>query len=312
MSTNMRVLRVADAGVAHPFGDERSVIQAFPMGIPTEESDPFLMCDHLQLESDGLARTADDFPIGWHPHRGMDIMTYLKKGRGRHGDSMGNREEFASPGMQWISCGSGIEHAEGGANPAGVIEEGFQIWLNVPAVHKLDDPSYGTEPPEAIPTVELAPGVSARLLAGPFVDGRVGQFKTKQHVQMVDFELAPSSALSYEVPAGMDTAMLFVYEGDALVNTAPVGTSQIALLDATSATQRTFELSARSKPAHVMLFAGKKIKEPVAWHGPIVMNTQAQIRECFAEMRAGKFPPKRAPWDYKKLAAFPEGHPHKA
>ncbi|EQC25437.1 hypothetical protein SDRG_16703 [Saprolegnia diclina VS20] len=301
----MRTIRVVDANIAHPFGDDRTVIQAFPRAIPSEESDPFLMCDHLIIESDGRAAHADDFPIGWHPHRGMDIMTYLKRGTGRHGDSMGNREEFAAPGMQWISCGSGIEHAEGGANNAGEIEEGFQIWLNVPAKHKMDDPSYGTEDPATIPQVELSPGVQARLLAGPFADGRTGQFKTKQFVQMVDFELSPSSTLTYDIPAGMDTCMLFVYEGDALLNTAPIRINQVALLDATNEAKRTFELTARSKAVSAMLFAGKKIKEPIAWHGPIVMNTQAQIRECFNDMRSGKFPPKRAPWDYKTLSAFP-------
>ncbi|OQR85219.1 hypothetical protein THRCLA_10734, partial [Thraustotheca clavata] len=305
MTSSMQTIRIADAGIAHPFGDERSVIQAFPMGIPTEQSDPFLMCDHLTFESEGRARHPDDFPINWHPHRGMDIMTYIKRGRGRHGDSMGNREEFPSPGMQWISCGSGIEHAEGGANEAGEVEEGFQIWLNVPATHKMDDPSYGTETPESIPQVELAPGVQARLLAGPFLDGRVGQFKTKQLVQMVDFELAPSSTLTYEIPAGMDTCMLFVYEGDALINSDAVGMSQIALLDASDESKRSFQLASRSKSAGIMLFAGKKIKEPVAWHGPIVMNTQQQIRECFAELRSGNFPPKRAPFNYKKLSDFP-------
>jgi redox-sensitive bicupin YhaK (pirin superfamily) len=82
----------------------------------TEETDPFLMCDFFGPARMAKASNADDFPIGWHPHRGMDIATYMKTGVGRHADSMGNRGTFTTPGMQWISVGSGIEHAEGGAN----------------------------------------------------------------------------------------------------------------------------------------------------------------------------------------------------
>ena len=123
----MHVQRVLRAGKTHPFGDERTVNQAFPSAIPAEQADPFLMCDHFELVSAGLAKHEDDFPVAWHPHRGFDILSYLKSGTGRHGDSMGNRETFETPGMQWCSCGSGIEHAEGGATPAGEVHKGFQM-----------------------------------------------------------------------------------------------------------------------------------------------------------------------------------------
>ena len=126
-SSLMHVQRVLRAGKTHPFGDERTVNQAFPSAIPAEQADPFLMCDHFELVSAGLAKHEDDFPVAWHPHRGFDILSYLKSGTGRHGDSMGNRETFETPGMQWCSCGSGIEHAEGGATPAGEVHKGFQM-----------------------------------------------------------------------------------------------------------------------------------------------------------------------------------------
>ena len=109
----MQILKVADAGISRPFGDERTVHQAFgPSGFSAEDADPFLMCDHYARVSTGVAVHEDDFPVDWHPHRGMDILTYMKTGVGRHADSMGNRETFATPGMQWASCGSGLEHAE--------------------------------------------------------------------------------------------------------------------------------------------------------------------------------------------------------
>ncbi|ETW00747.1 hypothetical protein H310_07293 [Aphanomyces invadans] len=308
----MPLIRIANAGKVHPFGDERTVHQAFPAGIPSDESDPFLMCDNFAFESEGISSDKDDFPIGWHPHRGMDILTYIKTGVGRHGDSMGNRETFSTPGMQWISCGSGIEHAEGGATPVGEVEKGFQIWLNVPAAKKMDDPAYGTEPTSSIPTVELADGVQARLLAGPFLDGRTGAFKAVQPVQMVDFELEPGSKQSYSIPSGFDTCMLYVYEGSGRVGNKATGPNQIALFDATSDNTRGFELSAGSTKVAAMLFTGKKLNEPLAWHGPIVMNTRRQIQDTFDELRQGKFPPKRVPWDYKDLSAFPKDKVPKA
>ena len=94
----MRCIRVLAAGITNPFGDHRTVTQAFPAAISSEDSDPFLMCDNYAFVSDGIETDPDRFPVAWHPHRGMDIVSYLKTGQGRHGDSMGNRESFATPG----------------------------------------------------------------------------------------------------------------------------------------------------------------------------------------------------------------------
>lgn len=148
-SISMPVIAVRKAQVAHPTGDPNfSVMQGFPKPFSAEESDPFLMCDVFgPTPSKGIETNPDKFPIGWHPHRGMDILTYLTEGIGRHADSLGNRGTFSSPGMQWISVvslflsmvvkpfqlnlllqGSGIEHAESGGTPAGENLQGFQIW----------------------------------------------------------------------------------------------------------------------------------------------------------------------------------------
>ena len=122
----MKIKRITKAGVAHPFGDTRSVLQAFPLAIPSEESDCYLLCDYWDsTDMDDLAQDEDDFPIGWHPHRGFDIATYMKQGKGRHGDSLGHREIYESPGMQWMSTGSGVYHAEGGANAPGERMQGY-------------------------------------------------------------------------------------------------------------------------------------------------------------------------------------------
>ena len=228
----MRILSIAPAGITHPFGDERTVMQAFPAGVSTEDADPFLMCDRYARVSTGVAKH-DDFPVDWHPHRGMDILTYMKSGVGRHADSLGNRCTFATPGMQWVSCGSGIEHAEDGATPEGTVRAGFQIWVNVPASRKMDDPRYGTVPPDELPLLELAPGARARLLAGALGE-RQGPFATVQPVQMIDFELAANASLVHDIPDGHTTCMLFVYAGAATVSGQLVDNEHVARFDATA------------------------------------------------------------------------------
>jgi len=302
----MKIKKIPKAGVAHPFGDERTVQQAFPSAVTEKEADPFLMCDYFNMKSDGPVDHPDKFPVDWHPHRGMDILSYLRTGLGRHGDSLGNRETFATPGMQWMSVGSGVEHAEGGATAKGEIRQGFQIWLNVPAKHKMEDPDYGTEPPDAIPQEQVAPGAKARLLAGPMGE-RTGAFKSKAYVQIVDFDLEPGASLTHTIPESMDNCMLYIHEGAATVAGQTIPPQSVVVFDASSDTERGFELAASpSGPVAAILFAGKRLNEPIAWHGPIVMNTQAEIESTFQEIRSGTFPPVRVPWDYHVIANKPK------
>jgi redox-sensitive bicupin YhaK (pirin superfamily) len=306
----MAVQRVAPHGVTYPFGDERSVHQAFPAAIPKEEADPFLMCDYFDaVESTGKASHEDEFPVNWHPHRGFDIASYLRSGTGRHADSLGNRETYETPGMQWMSTGSGVEHAEGGANDKGQRVQGFQIWVNVPADKKMEDPRYGTVPTKDMPLLQVDSGVKARVLAGEAWDV-TGPFQTTQSVQMIDFELDSAASATMEVANGLDTAMVYVYEGSLtrLNSKEIIPTGSVVLLDASSDDVRGLEFVASDAKggAKVLLFAGKKLKEPVAWHGPIVMNTQQQIQQTFQELRSGNFPPKRVDWDYKSFASQPK------
>ena len=125
----MKLITLRSAKVAYPTGNKNfAVMQAFPGALSAEEADPYLMLDHFgPTVSSGVRATVDDYQVGWHPHRGMDILTYMCEGLGRHADSLGNREIFTSPGMQWCSVGSGIEHAEAGGTPMGVNVTGFQV-----------------------------------------------------------------------------------------------------------------------------------------------------------------------------------------
>ena len=314
-SSNMNIIGIKKAGLTHPTGNKDfSVMQAFPFAFEPEESDPFLMCDHFgPVISKGRATHPDEFEVPWHPHRGMDILTYLISGIGRHADSLGNREEFQSPGMQWISVGSGIEHAEGGGTPKGEIVEGFQIWVNVPSERKMDDPRYGTEPPEHIPVYEnqtSSPGMKARVLAGQIEDAK-GPFSTVQPVEMIDFMLIKNSAHIHQVPELYDNCLIYIYKGAGIINGNAVSIHQVVRLDSTDANKRNIELSTEAEDGmQVILFAGKRLNQPIAWRGPFVMTTDKEIRQTLLDYRNDKFLIKRASWDYKRIETAPvDNHP---
>ena len=229
---------------------------------------------------------------------------------GRHADSLGNRETFSAPGMQWCSVGSGIEHAEAGGTPAGQNTTGFQLWINVPKGRKMDDPRYGTVPSEAMPVLTLPGGVVARVLAGPLGDV-TGPFETVQAVSMVHYDLPPGASVTHTVGPTLDNAMVFSFRGGVEVAGAAsgIGENQVGRFDASDAAVRDVTLTAGAAGAGVLLFAGKMLKEPISWHGPVVMNTREEVEKAFQEMRRGAFPPVRVPWDYRRLAAFPADHP---
>jgi quercetin 2,3-dioxygenase len=325
----MKILQIAKAGIAHPFGDERAVLQAFPAGISETVSDPFLMCDYFNMvQAEEPSTDPNHYPVDWHPHRGFSIASYLKTGTGRHADSLGNRITFATPGMQWMNTGSGVEHAEGGGagGRPGERLEGFQIWINVRKEHKMDDPDYGTVAPEDIPLLPVGVQAQARVLAGHLF-GTTGPFRTKVPFQMADIVLQRGGDLTFAVDAEMDTAILYVYEGPglSLINgktddddddddddAVLVPAQSIVVLDASDPTVRTVHVQCRGGdddddgPTSLMLFVGRKIREPIAWRGPIVMNTAEQIRETNQDLRAGTFPPRRVAWNYRDFRSRPK------
>ena len=302
------ICRITQAGQTHPFGDARTVQQAFPSGVNEREADPFLMCDYFNsIEQNGPSQHPDDFPVNWHPHRGFDIASYLKTGVGRHADSLGNRETYQTPGMQWMNTGSGVMHAEGGSNEKGDRVQGFQIWINVPQERKMDKPAYGTVTPDNLPRLHVGDGIEARVLAGTMFD-HTGPFQTKQDVQMIDFEFEPRSTIETSIAAGLDTALLYVYEGSLSdINGQKAASNQsVVLFDANDESKCDLKMTAGGEEkTGVLLFAGKKLKQPIAWHGPIVMNTQQQIQGTFRELRSGEFPPVRVDWNYKEIASRP-------
>ena len=306
----LSVKSVRAAQKTFPTGDPSfAVMQAFPSAFTAQEADPFLMCDMFgPMLSEGPVANPDEFPISWHPHRGMDVVTYLIDGIGRHADSMGNREEFASPGMQWCAAGSGIEHAEGGGTPAGQNTTGFQIWINVPAQHKMDDPRYGTVQPADFPMIRAQGGVLGRVIAGTVTSQEgaaplVGPLKSIAKVQVVDYVLPAGQSILHSLEAGLDNCIVVAYRGAGAVCEKAIAMHQAARLGADEGDARTLSLKAGPEGLSAMVFAGRRLNEPIAWHGPIVMNSQEQLQEAFMELRRGTFLKKRASWDYRRAAA---------
>lgn len=235
----------------------------------------------------------------------------VPEGRGRHADSLGNRETFESPGLQWCSVGSGIEHAEAGGTPAGLNTTGFQIWINVPSARKMDDPRYGTVQPTDLPSLAYPGGVTARLVSGEEL-GATGPFRTVQRLLMLDVSLPAGAAWEHALAPHLDNAMAFVYKGAATVNGRAMAQHNIALLDARAkngARGLRITAGAGGGGASAMVFAGVRLNQPVAWRGPFVMTTDAELHETIREYQSGDFPPVRAPWDYRRLDAFPADHP---
>jgi len=167
----------------------------------------------------------------------------------------------------------------------------------------MDDPRYGTEPPENIPGVSLEAGSFVRVLAGEY-EGRTGPFKTVTDVQILDTTLVANTELVQHVPAHLDNALLYVYKGQVTIsNQVEVSIHQCARMDAANPHQgRQFTITSGPEGASFMWFAGKMLKQPIAWHGPFVMTTDAEIKLAIKEYQQGTFLKKRAAWDYKRIA----------
>lgn len=304
----MKVLAVRPACAAQPTGDPKfTVQQCMPGAFSESESDPFLMCDEFgpSLSKGAYGNNTDEgFDVAWHPHHGMDILSYIVEGRGRHADSLGNRETFDSPGFQWLSVGSGIEHAEGGGTPEGERTHGFQIWLRMPTANMEDDPRYGIVNPEEIPTVKLDNGL-VRVVAGPLGDV-LGPARFAVTVQILDVDLAPGANWEYSCPDTMDNVIFYGYKGSCKINgTTALKAQHAARFDPTSGS-RFATVMAGPDGYRGLVFAGKMTKENIVWHGPFVCSSRRHLQDIFRKYQLGQFPPNRVEWDYKDIRTAPK------
>jgi len=272
--------------------------RAFGFG-NTKEYDPFLLLDDFRNEhpEDYLA----GFP--WHPHRGIETITYVLKGTVNHGDSLGNRGTLGSGDVQWMTAGSGILHQEmPQGDPAGKMH-GFQLWANLPASLKMSDPRYQDIASKDIPEVTDDDGTLARVICGTFW-GRSGP---------VDGVAAEPRYVDLTVPAGVRKtipvesarhAFAYVFDGSGSFRDAsaprpvrnemaegtppaPDETGNRSLVLFGGGDEITVQ--AGDAGMRFLLVSGRPIEEPVAWYGPIVMNTEAELRQAYAELQDGTF-----------------------
>lgn len=241
-----------------------------------EDFDPFLMLDSFD------STNPDDYVRGFpmHPHRGIETITYLVRGEIVHKDSLGNGGVITDGGTQWMTAGSGILHEEM-PQPSGRML-GLQLWLNLPAREKMTEPKYFDIRRED--TLEIVrEDYRLRLISGEW-EGAAG--RTPHHLQATVIELQLREGKTLAIPTSPEqNSFLFLLEGDALVAGARYGEKSALLLGEGD----TITLSAAERPLRFMFLEGPRLREPVAWGGPIVMNTKQELEQAFADLRTGNF-----------------------
>jgi hypothetical protein len=248
----------------------------------TPRLDPFLLLDDFR--SDDPSKYLPGFP--WHPHRGIETITYVLQGDVEHGDSMGNRGDITPGDVQWMTAGSGIIHQEMPKGDAQGRMGGFQLWANLPASHKMMDPRYREVKRSEIPEVSVEGGAKVKIVCGRVngVQGPVRDIVTDPGY--LDVAVPKGARFTHPVKRG-HTVFAYVVEGSAFFDTVRDPYARETLVhygegDAVS-------IAAEKEAVRFLLMSGKPIGEPVAWYGPIVMNTSEEIRIAFDEYRNGTF-----------------------
>ncbi|MFI5415434.1 MAG: pirin family protein [Candidatus Lutacidiplasmatales archaeon] len=276
----------------------RAVVQRFPpvetmegAGVRLRRSfgngevplfDPFLLLDNFGSSN------PEDYLAGfpWHPHRGIETVTYMLEGRVDHGDSLGNAGSIDAGDVQWMTAGSGIIHQEMPQRTEGSLR-GFQLWVNLPSREKMTTPAYrGLTSPE-LPTESTPDGGRVRVVAGEYgsVQGPVGGISVSP--TYLDVTLLPDSKFQHPIPVG-HTSFAHTVSGSVAFGAAsePFNAPGETLLFGPG-----HHVAARAGPlgGRFLLVAGRPLGEPVAWYGPIVMNHQEELAQAVRDLRAGTF-----------------------
>jgi redox-sensitive bicupin YhaK (pirin superfamily) len=262
--------------------------------------DPFLLLD--DFHSDNPEYYLKGFP--WHPHRGIETITYVLHGEVEHGDSMGNKGVINTGDVQWMTAGGGIIHQEMPKGDENGLMWGFQLWANLPASHKMMDPRYRDLKSEQIPEVTLENGAKIKIICGE-VKGQRGPVQDIVFdPEYLDVMLPPGSEFIHPVKRG-HTVFAYIFAGKGyfceeknpftyevqgenyfdIQRDPHVGMENLLLFDDGDQVL----VSTESESVRFLLLSGRPIGEPVAWHGPIVMNTQEELRIAFEEYRGGTF-----------------------
>ena len=244
--------------------------------------DPFLLLDDFRSENP--AEYLPGFP--WHPHRGMETVTYMLDGLVEHEDSLGNRGVIGSGDVQWMTSGSGIIHQEmprARENRMG----GFQLWVNLPSSQKMMDPRYQEVDRARIPEARVAKGVTAKVICGEVSGVRGPVRDIVVEPEYLDVQMAPHTVFEHGVRRG-HTAFSYVLEGRARFDKESGEVVEEDNLVILRDGERV-RIETASSPVRFLLVSGKPIREPVAWWGPIVMNTRRELEVAIEEFQTGTF-----------------------
>jgi len=275
--------------------------RAFGFG-DTAEVDPFLLLDDFR--NDHPRDYAAGFP--WHPHRGIETITYVLAGTVEHRDSLGNNGSLGAGDIQWMTAGRGIMHQEMPQGDEQQRMHGFQLWANLPSAHKMSAPRYQDIRSEEIPVVTDDNGIVARVICGNFWGAHGPVEGVAANPCYLDITIPANCTARLPVDTHAQ-AFAYVFEGDGHFHdaSAPLGvltektdsmgneflqrekTGNRSLIIFSSGDEVV--VTAGENDLRFLLVSGRPIREPVAWHGPIVMNTAAEIRQAMSDLQRGTF-----------------------
>lgn len=247
------------------------------------EFDPFLMLDDFHSDR------PDDYIKGfpWHPHRGIETITYLIRGEIDHGDSLGNKGTIRSGDVQWMTAGSGIIHQEMPQVPDDQVLQGFQFWLNLPSAHKMMPPRYRDITSDQIPVLKRQNGVTIKVISGKIDDVEGPVRDVVAGPLLFDIDIPAGQSFGYPL-FGEYTLICYVFAGEGRFDPEKQdATSKMHLVVYDSG--ENILIQAGSQGVRFLMMAGKPLNEPVAWRGPIVMNTDEELETAFREFREGRF-----------------------
>lgn len=272
-------------GSRHWVGDGFPVRNLFPSNGIGDAVSPFLMLDYAGPADFAPSKTPRG--VDEHPHRGFETVTIAYQGSVDHRDSSGSAGTIHAGDVQWMTAASGVVHEEKHGKEfteQGGTFEMVQLWVNLPKAHKMAPPGYQTITKEQIPTVQLAEGVEARVIAGDFA-GAKGPARTFTPVTLVDLRVGDGSKAEFSLPAGQNFGLALLRGSVTLQDGTRVrGEAQIALFGQEGATVSV----EGHEDSLLLLLGGEPINEPVASYGPFVMNTQDELRQAIIDYREGK------------------------
>jgi len=275
----MRKIKLIKSGVASVDGAGVHLYRIFGYH-DTPLFDPFLLLDDFR--NDKPENYLEGFP--WHPHRGIETITYMLEGSAEHGDSLGNSGVIRRGEVQWMTAGSGIIHQEMPKPDAQGRMYGFQLWANLPATHKMIAPRYQDISANHIPEVNDPRGATVKVICGSYLNTKGPVEDIVIEPQYWDVRIMPDTQLVLPVKPGF-TCFVYCYGGDAVIDETTVINHQVVLFE----DGEDILIQSGKAGVNLLFVSGKPLGEPISWRGPIVMNSKEEIDLAFRQLANDTF-----------------------